>query len=130
MEQFSESTVKVFLKNMELDVRIGLHDHEIGRTQRVHVSVELYACCKTYLNNATRESIIDYSHIYEALKSWAQRPHVLLIETYISDLMAICFADQRVQAVRVAITKPDIFPEAETAGVAVFMHRADWEPSA
>ena len=129
MEQFPESTVKIILKGMELDVHIGLHDHEKGRTQRVHVNVELYADGKSYLNDVARETIIDYDHVYKAIKEWAVKPHVLLIETYINELMDICFADARVKAARVALTKPDIFPEVEQAGVEVLLRREDWKKS-
>lgn len=127
MEQFPESTVKIILKGMELDVHIGLHEHEKGRTQRVHVNVELYADGKFYLKDVSRESIIDYDHVYRGIKEWAGKPHVLLIETYINELMDICFADARVRAARVAITKPDIFPEAQAAGVEVLLRREDWQ---
>lgn len=129
MEQFPGSMVKIILKDMELDVRIGLHDHEKGRSQRVIVGVELYACGKSYLRGATRETIIDYDHIYKAIREWAGKPHVLLIETYIDELMAICFADARVSAARVSLVKPDIFPDVARAGVEVFLMREDWRGS-
>jgi 7,8-dihydroneopterin aldolase/epimerase/oxygenase len=127
LESLPDSTVKIILRDMELDVRIGLHAHEHERSQRVHVSVELYADGRNYLKAASRETIIDYDHVYKAIRAWAGKSHVLLIETYIHELMAICFADARVRAARVAITKPDIFPEARAAGVEVFLRRADFE---
>lgn len=120
------SHVKIILREMAVDVRIGLHAHEQDRAQRVNINVELYADGKDYLRNVTQDTIIDYEPLYKGIKEWAEKPHVLLIETYINELMAICFQDQRVEAAQVSITKPDIFPEAAAAGVEVFMKREDW----
>jgi dihydroneopterin aldolase len=125
-----QSYVRIVLERMEINVRIGLHAHEQkdGRSQRVFVSIELFAALGDYLKDATRESIIDYDHIYKAVKSWGERPHTYLIETYLSELAQICFADKRIEACRIAVFKPDIFPEVEKAGVEVFIRREDHQP--
>lgn len=112
-----------------MDVRIGLHDHEKagGRSQRVIVNVELFADTKGYLSDARPETIIDYDDIYNGIQAWSQNRHTELIETYLADLLSLCFDYQKVTAARVSITKPDIFENAERVGVEVFMTRADWE---
>ena len=122
------SHVKIILEEMQIDVRIGLHPHEQenGRSQRILINVELFAALGDYLKDVTRESIIDYDHIYDAIREWAERPHTLFIETYLDELAGLCFQDERVEACRVSVTKPDIFPEVKRAGVELFMKRGDW----
>lgn len=121
--------VRIVLQGMEIDVRIGLHAHEQGgKSQRIIVNIELFAALGDYLRNSTRESIIDYDHIYNAVKGWAGRPHTFLIETYLAELVQICFEDTRIEACRVSVLKPDIFADVEQAGVEVFMRREDYRP--
>jgi len=124
-----DSHVKIIVKDMSVDVRIGLHPHEQEgeRSQRIIVNVELFAKLGGYLEDVSRDSIIDYDHIYCGIKEWAARPHTLLIETYLNELLALCFRDERVQSCRVSVTKPDVFEEVEAAGVEVFVKREDWE---
>ena len=122
------SYVRIMLKKMHVDVRIGLHAHEQGgHRQKVIVNVELFADAGDYLSNPQRESIINYDHIYEAVKAWAERPHTLLIETYLAELLPVCFFDSRIAACRLSITKPEVFSDVEEAGVEVFMRREDYK---
>ncbi|MGB0720436.1 MAG: dihydroneopterin aldolase [Bdellovibrionales bacterium] len=125
----ASSYVKIIVKNMVVDVRIGLHAHERenDRTQRVIVNVELFTDPKGYLDNPQPDTIIDYDYIYNAITAWAQKPHVLLIETYLGELVDLCFEHSKVEAARVSITKPDIFEEVEQVGVEVYASRADWQ---
>ncbi|MGB4056976.1 MAG: dihydroneopterin aldolase [Alphaproteobacteria bacterium] len=131
LKQLSESHIRIFLDKINVNVRIGLfpHEQEGGRSQRVIVSIELFAPVGDYLSGATHKTIIDYDHIYGAVQSWAERPHTLLIETYLEELVAICFQDKRIAACRVSVSKPDVFQDVENAGVEVFMTRDSFQKS-
>lgn len=122
------SHIKIILEDMQVNVRIGLHPHEQenGRSQAILVNVELFANSNNYLHDATHQSIINYDYIHDAIRDWADRPHVMLIETYVSELMDICFREQKVEAAKISITKPDIFDDVERVGVEAFMTRDDW----
>ena len=69
--------------------------------------------------------MLNYDTIRDALKTWPQKPHTDLIETLIEELIALCFADSRVEACRVSILKPDIFNEAAGAGLEVYRLRSE-----
>ncbi len=120
-----ESTISVFVQKMRVNLRIGLEAHERTAPQPVEVSVELFAAPE-YLRNVDKDGLMDYARLYDALKSWESRPHVELLETYMRELLAVCFDDARVIAVRASLSKPEIFSEAKGAGVAVFIRRGDW----
>lgn len=124
-----QGLVKIILREMVVDVRIGLHAHEQagGRRQRIFVNIELFATLGDYLQAPTRETIIDYGHLYDAVNAWAERPHTLLIETYLQELVGVCFALPQVEACRVSVLKPDICPDVREVGVEVFMHRTEYE---
>ncbi|MAI62026.1 MAG: hypothetical protein CBB87_05980 [Micavibrio sp. TMED27] len=120
------SHVKIFLDSIELPLRIGIFDHEKNAPQRAVVDLELYADPKTYLKTVNLETIIDYGVLYEAIKAWAIRPQVQLIEDYLKELLDLCFEHEAVSACRASIRKLDVFGKDQGAGVEVFMHRADW----
>jgi dihydroneopterin aldolase len=124
----NNSHVKIILRELELNLRIGLyaHEQEGGKSQRIIVNVELYVPV-SYLRAVDESKLVDYGALRERIKEWEQRDHTLLIETYVNDVLALCFEDARVEAARVSVVKPDIFADVERAGVEVFMHRADWQ---
>lgn len=122
-----ESHVKIFLDSVEVPLKIGIFPHEQNVAQRVVVDVELFADPDTYLKTVSLDTIIDYGKLYKAIKSWADRPQVQLIEDYLKELMALCFEFDDVAACRLAIKKADVFGENQGAGVELFMNRADWQ---
>lgn len=120
-----ESYISVFVKQMRVNVRIGLHEFEKDKPQPLDVSVELFTDV-SYLSGIDKDKIIDYALIYEAIKAWETRGHVELIETYLNEVLQLAFGFENVTACRVSISKSDIFEEAEGAGLEVFMRREDW----
>jgi dihydroneopterin aldolase len=72
-------------------------------------------------------AFIDYDRVRDFLKTFPSLPHVDLLETIVEEIVAKCFEDDRVEACRVSVLKPDIFNEAEAAGIEVFRTRASWE---
>ena len=121
-----ESSVKIFLDSVEVPLKLGIFPHEENKPQRVVVDVEVYAEPLAYLKTVNMGTIIDYAVLYQEIKSWADRPHVHLIEDYIKVLIDLCFKFQSVTACRVAIRKADVFGPEQGAGVDVFMKREDW----
>lgn len=120
-----DSYVSIFVKEMHVNVRIGLLDAEKQAPQALDVAVEVLTD-PGYLKNVTKETIIDYAGIYNAVMAWESRTHVDLLETLAYELLDVCFAPSPVQAVKVSVSKPDIFPKAQAAGVKIFMTRHDW----
>ncbi len=101
-------------------MRSGLHDWERdpANPNRLLVDVEMWA------DDAGPDApLIDYDRIRQGLLAWRDREHVDLLETLVEDGLALCWSLPRVQAARVRVVKPDIFPEAAAAGVEVFRKR-------
>jgi 7,8-dihydroneopterin aldolase/epimerase/oxygenase len=116
----------IFVRDITVDVRIGLHEHEHKAPQRLAVSVELYTDAVSYLKNISEDKLLDYERIFTLVRGWSERPHVKLIETYIHEVLAFAFTFEEVQAVRVSIAKPDIFKDTKGAGVEIFLTREEF----
>ncbi|MBX6420266.1 MAG: dihydroneopterin aldolase [Nevskia sp.] len=110
------------LERLEVEVAVGLHPWERHpeRPTRLWVDVALYADDPS---PAQEREIIDYDRVRDYVRRWENRPHTPLLETLAEALVAFCFEDARVDAVRVRLTKPDIFNEAEGAGIELFRRR-------
>lgn len=115
---------RVMLRDMVVEVRLGLHPWERHRErpQRIVVNVELFAHQDGPFSGGA-ESVLDYDPIRDAVKAWRGRGHTDLIETLLEELVTLCFANRRVEACRVSIVKPDIFNETAGAGVEVYRVR-------
>jgi dihydroneopterin aldolase len=118
---------RIVLRDLVTEVRLGLHPWERhdARPTRIVVNVELFAHLPGPFRGSGVEAVLNYDTIRDALRAWPQKPHTDLIETLIEELIALCFADARVEACRVSILKPDIFNEAAGAGLEVYRLRSE-----
>ncbi len=123
LDRFQEYVCSRVLR-YETVAQVGLHPWEQHpeRPTRLLVDVELYAFAPDW-QAAALHDVVDYDRVRTRLAAWRTRPHTPLLETLALELIVQCFEDARVDAVRVALTKPDIFNEAEGAGIEVFRLR-------
>lgn len=112
---------RLFLRNYELMINIGVHDFEKKGEQRVLINVELYIplALSTPLADNLAE-VVDYDFMRETIAQRVARGHVHLQESLCDDVVAAMLAHPRVRAVRVSTMKPDVYPDCEGVGVEVF----------
>ena len=112
------------LERIEVDVHVGLHPWELHpeRPTRLWVDVALYMFDPPRRPTGLYE-VIDYDRVRNQVRGWAGRPHTPLLETLAAELIEFSFEDERVDAVRVSLLKPDIFNETQAAGVEMFRRR-------
>lgn len=61
--------------------------------------------------------------------SHGQNGHIPLLETLARELVEVCFANPLVDAIRISITKLDIFNEADGAGIEICGERSELLPA-
>ncbi len=108
----------VFIRNLELDVEIGIYSHEKGKTQKVRLNVDM-AVDDTPVTDDKLESVVDYGAITRKVRALVAGGHVALAETLAERVAAICFEDTRVRSVRVRVEKLEALKGAESAGVEI-----------
>lgn len=118
------------LDRIEVDVHIGLHPWELHpeRPTRLWVDVALYMFDPPRRPTGLYE-VIDYDRVRNHVRGWAAQPHTPLLETLAAELIEFSFDDERVDAVRVSLLKPDIFNETRAAGVEMFRRRPQRQPA-
>lgn len=109
----------VFLRDMVLAARIGVHAHEHGIAQRVRVNLDLAVDDPGGIGADELARVVDYQRLAGAVRSIVAAGHVRLVETLAERIATACLDDKRVKKVRVTVEKLDVFDDAASAGVAV-----------
>ncbi len=106
----------VTIRGLELMASIGIRRHERERKQRVRISVDLTAAPAAAFPGEDRRRIVNYEKIVAAIREIAASGHIDLCEGFAERICTACFADPRVERVRVWVEKPDVFADADGVG--------------
>ncbi len=106
----------VTIRGLVLLCSIGIRRQERERRQRVRISVDLTAAAAAVFPGEDRRRIINYEKTVAAIRDIAGSGHIDLCEGFAERICAACFADPRVERVRVWVEKLDVFPDAEGVG--------------
>ena len=112
---------RLFLRDYEVRMNIGVHDFEKRGEQRVLINVELYV--PLAVSTPTRDEldeVLDYDFIRRSIVARLARGHVHLQETLCDDVLAMMMAHPKVRAARVSSEKPDVYPDCKAVGCEVF----------
>lgn len=122
----SEMRWRVHIKNMESQVKVGIHSHE-QKPQRLLISADIEGVYPAYPQSISE--CFDYDHVHKLVAGeWPKRGHTELLETFVTELLEHIFTvDNRVDFVRASVSKPDIFAHAESVGVEAEWTRKDYE---
>ncbi|MFC3111169.1 dihydroneopterin aldolase [Undibacterium arcticum] len=117
---------RLFLRNYEVLINIGVHDFEKKGEQRVLINVDLYIplALSTPKDDHLAE-VVDYDFMRETIAQRMAQGHVHLQETLCDDVARSMLAHPQVRAVRVSTMKPDVYPDCDGVGVEVFSIKAD-----
>ena len=112
---------RLFLRNYEVWINIGVHDFEKRGEQRVLINVDLYIPLALSTPTADElDEVVDYDFIRRSIALRVQQGHIHLQETLVDDVLRLMLAHPRVRAARVATEKPDVYPDCDAVGVEVF----------
>lgn len=112
---------RLFLRDYEVWINIGVHDFEKTGEQRVLINVDLYVPLSLSTPRADRlDEVLDYDFIRRQIMQRVAQGHIHLQETLVDDLLALMLAHPSVRAARVSTAKPDVYADCAAVGVEVF----------
>ena len=112
---------RLFLRDYEVWINIGVHDFEKKGEQRVRINVDLFVPLAQSTPRVDKlEEVLDYDFIRREIMARVAQGHVHLQETLADDVLQRMLAHPMVRAARVSTEKPDVYPDCDAVGVEVF----------
>ncbi len=112
---------RLFLRDYEVWINIGVHDHEKRGEQRVLINVDLYVPLSMSTPKLDElKEVLDYDFIRRSIAERVAKGHIHLQETLADDVLRLMLAHPQVRAARVSTEKPDVYPDCEAVGCEVF----------
>jgi dihydroneopterin aldolase len=115
------STTTVFVRGLTVQAQVGIHPHELGRTQPLVLDIELRLAGEVAARLA---DIFNYEIVRREALALAASGHFDLVETFARRLGETLMADPKVEQARIRLEKPEaLAPEAQAAGVEILLER-------
>jgi 7,8-dihydroneopterin aldolase/epimerase/oxygenase len=109
---------RVFVRDLMLTAKIGLHQHERLAQQRIRVNLDLTVADNGPIDD-DYDKVVCYGELVTGVRHVVGAGHVNLVETLAERIAEMCLADRRVLSARVRVEKLDVFPEATSVGVEI-----------
>jgi dihydroneopterin aldolase len=109
--------LRVLVRHLEVEARIGVHPHELDIPQPLIVDIALEIAPGS---GPRLETTVDYERLADHARSLAAEGHIGLVETYARRLAEACLSEPRALAVTIRVDKPRALAPA-MAGVEVRM---------
>ena len=115
----TESTRRVFVKDLVLDCLIGIHRHERDGAQRVRINLDLEVRESKRPIEDKLSNVLCYEQLVARVRNLAMSGHVNLVETLAERVASLCLEEPEVSAAKVRVEKLDVFADAASVGVEI-----------
>ena len=110
---------KVIIKDLILNISIGIHAFEKKRKQRVRFNIEILTNPHIYPNNKDLTSILNYEEVVKKIEKLTHLKHHELIEDLAENILNMIFRNKLVRKINLKIEKIDILKKANSVGIEV-----------
>jgi dihydroneopterin aldolase len=116
---------RLFLRDYEVFINIGVHAFEKTGEQRVVINVDLYIPLALSTPKADElDEVVDYDFMRRSIAERISKGHIHLQETLCDDVLEMMLAHPKVRAAQVSTEKPDVYPDCDAVGCEVFGMKA------
>lgn len=118
-ESLAPATFRIFLEDYALPVDIGFHDSEVGKPQRLFVTVEVWVEESAFAAQDTVAAAWNYDFLRTEIARMTDGRRFNLQETLAREIYALVAARAGVRKLRVSTRKPDVYPDCAGVGVEI-----------
>ena len=122
-------SARILLESLEVRTDIGFHDFEIGSPQRLLVTVEIWLDELTPPADDDPVRAWNYDFLRSEVEKLASERRYNLQETLAHAIFERVAALRGTRALRVRLSKPDVYPEAHGVGVEIASFAGAWPDS-
>ena len=108
---------KVIIKNLVLNIFIGIHNFEKKKKQRVRFNIEVVTNPNIRPNNKDLTTILNYEDFINKIKLLVEKQHHELIEDLAENIFEIIFQNRLVKKTSIKIEKLDIIKNSESVSI-------------
>ena len=108
---------KVIIKNLILNIFIGIHAFEKKKKQRVRFNIEINTDPNLKLNNKDLSTILNYEEVINNIKTLVRKQHHDLLEDLAENIFRTIFKSRIVKKVNLRIEKLDIIKNSDSVGI-------------
>ncbi len=110
---------KVIIKDLILNIFVGIHNFEKKKKQRVKFNIEILTNPYVFPNNKDLKSIINYEEIVSKIEKLTHLKHHELLEDLSENIFNMIFQNKLVRKVNIKIEKMDILKKTKSVGIEV-----------
>ncbi len=108
---------KIIIKNLVLNIFIGIHNFEKKKKQKVRFNIEVITNPFVKPNNKDLTTILNYEEIINKIKILVKKEHHKLLEDLAENIFTIIFQNNLAQKAKIKIEKLEIIKNSESVGV-------------
>ena len=113
----------VFIRQLRLDVLIGVYEHERHAPQPLFLDLEMAADVSRAAASDRLEDALDYGAVARMLKEYAESTAFLLLESLAEGCAERVLAGFPVRWLRLTLHKPQALENAQAAGLVIERER-------
>tara|TARA_B100000161_G_scaffold241278_1_gene193754 strand:+ start:147 stop:542 length:396 start_codon:yes stop_codon:yes gene_type:complete len=110
---------KVIIKELILNILVGIHDFEKKKRQRVKFNIEILTDPYVTPNNKDLNSILNYEEVVLKIEKLTDSTHHELLEDLAESIFNILFKNKLVKKISLKLEKLDILKKTKSVGIAV-----------
>ena len=114
---------KVIIKNLILNIFVGLHSFEKKKKQRVRFNLVINTDENIQPENKNPKSIVNYEKVIKQIVFITNKKHHELLEDLAEDIFLAVFENRIVTKIKIKIEKLDIIKKTESVGIEITKKR-------
>jgi dihydroneopterin aldolase len=119
-------SARILLESLAVQADIGFHDFEVGTPQRLLVTVELWLEDTSLPEGDDPVRAWNYDFLRQEVEEIAAARRYNLQETLAHAIFDRVAAFRGIAALRVRLSKPDVYPDAHGVGVEIASFSRQW----
>ena len=110
---------KVIIKDLILNILVGIHNFEKKKEQRVKFNIEILTDPQVLPNNKNLNSILNYEEVVMKIEEITGSKHYELLEDLAENIFNVIFKNILVKKVNLKLEKLDILKKTKSVGIEV-----------
>ena len=108
---------KVIIKDLILNIFIGIHNFEKKKKQRVRFNIEVITDPNIRPNNQDLSTILNYEDVINKIQVLVKKQHHKLIKDLAENIFKRIFRNRIVKKINIKIEKLDIVKNSDSVGI-------------